>query len=338
MRLPTRFTRATSLAAVAALSLSLSGCWAGESKAEVEGETVTFSAENGEIEIPADPKRVVATGYAVPVLLEADAPLVGISEWGRGTAMMSEEDLATYEETEKVMGETADSINYDAMEKVDPDVIVIGVPLPILSDVNLPRLEKIAPVVVLGPALPDSWKELNAQQAKAAGVLANLEEQKDAYYARAEELEEKYAEDLEGLQFGHVGGYGEVSAGEFHREYAGSWGTNIAGDVGVTYYGEVKDPSAGGSATVSEYPSIEELEESLGDADYITYTVEADGSVTESVQYVLDSKLWKELPAVKAGHVLPIRYTQATTYESALLTLDNIDAALAEAFGKEADR
>lgn len=327
--------RASAVLAATTLGLTLSSCWAGESEAQVEGETITFTADNGEIEIPADPERVVATGYAVPVLLEADAPLVGISEWGRGTAMMTEEDLATYEKTEKIMGETADTVNYDAVEKVDPDVIVMGIPLPVLGDVNMERLEKIAPVVVLGPSLPDSWKELGGRQAEAAGVLTNFEEQKETYYAKADELKAKYADVLAGVEFGHVGAYGDISAGEFQREFAGSYGTHIVGDVGVNYYGEVKDASEGGAAEVSEYSSIEELPESLGEADYITYTLDSDGTVSDAVQYVLDSPLWKNLPAVKAGNVIPIRYSEAATYQSALMTLEAIDKAFAEAFAEE---
>ncbi|MBB5833634.1 hypothetical protein [Kribbella italica] len=33
---------------------------------------------------------------------------------------------------------------------------------------------------------------------------------------------------------------------------------------------------------------------------------------------MLDSPLWKSIPAVKAGQVYPVRYTQAATYESAV--------------------
>jgi iron complex transport system substrate-binding protein len=130
------------------------------------------------------------------------------------------------------------------------------------------------------------------------------------------------------LKFGHVGSYGEVAKGTFQREFAGSWGTNIAQDVGVTYYGQVK-VKGGGSKDVSEYPSIEELTESLGEADAITYSVQPDGTPNEAVKYVLDSELWKNLPAVKAGRTFAIRYTEAATYAAAMKTLDAVDQALA---------
>lgn len=337
MRLLPIARRATALFAATALGFSVSACTADadESGAAGGSETVVFTADNGEIEIPSDPERVIATGYAVPVLLEADAPLVGISEWSRGLPMMTEEDLATYEATDKIMGETADSISYDAVEQAEPDLIILGVPLRVLGDVNMERLEQIAPVVVLGPSLPDSWKELGGRQSEAAGVLGNWDAQKEAYYAKAAELEDEYADVLDGVDFGHLGAYGDVTAGEFHREYAGSYATHIAGDIGVNYYGQVRDGGAGGAAEVSEFSSIEELPRSFGEADYITYTVNNDGSISEEVQYVMDSPLWRNLPAVRAGHVIPIRYSEAATYQSALMTLDALDAALASAFAEE---
>ena len=112
------------------------------------------------------------------------------------------------------------------------------------------------------------------------------------------------------------------------REYDKSWGTNIAQDIGVTYPGQPKHPGEG-SAAVSEQVSIELLPDDLKDADVITYTLEPDGSVGPAVKFVLDSPLWKSLPAVKAGRAIGVRYTQAATYETALQTLGALDQALA---------
>lgn len=314
------------------LLLSLAACGedggdSGSDGANGAAETRTFAADNGDIEIPADPQRIVATGYAVPVLIEADADLVGISEWSRGTAMMTEEDLATYEELPKIAGDVAAETNYEAIAEAEPDLIIVGVPAPVLGDLDMDKLESIAPVVALGPTVPDAWKELGARQTDAAGATEGYEAAKAAYEARAGDLEAKYADALDGLEFGHVGAYGEVSAGSFMREYAGSWGTNVASDVGAHYYGEVKEKT-GGSGDVSEYPSIEELPESLGDADVITYSLAVDGEAPEAVQYVLDNKLFKNLPAAKAGKVFGIQYTEAATYTSALMTLESVDKAL----------
>jgi iron complex transport system substrate-binding protein len=316
-------------ATVLALAL-VAGCGSAPSGEEPAATAATrvFAADNGQVTIPADPKRVVATGYAVPALIEADAALVGISTWKRGLPLMSQEDRATYDRLEKVAGETAAETNYEAIAKVKPDLIVVGVPAPVLADVDMERLKSIAPVVAIGPTLPSAWRELSQRQSDAAGRAANFGQAKAAYEKKAAELATTYKETLAGVKFGHVGSYGEVAKGTFQREFARSWGTNIAQDVGVTYYGQVKE-KGGGSSDVSEYPSIEELPASLGEADVITYSVQPDGTPNESVRYVLDSPLWKNLPAVKAGKAFPIRYTEAATYDSALMTLDAVDQALA---------
>ncbi|MGC5030774.1 ABC transporter substrate-binding protein [Micromonospora sp. DT229] len=320
-----------SIAAAAVTLAVVTGC--GSDSGEPAGQsdaaaTRVFAADNGEITIPVNPERVVATGYAVPVLIEADAALVGISSWKRGLAMMTEQDRATYDRLPKVAGEAAAETNYEAVAAAKPDLIVIGVPKPALGSIDMKRLESIAPVVAIGPTTPDAWRELSRRQSDAAGRSANFEAAKDAYDKKAAELKAKYGTALTGLKFGHVGSYGEISKGTFHREFAGSWGTNIAQDVGVTYYGEVKE-KGGGGLDVTEYPAIEELPESLGEADAITYTVQPDGTPAEAVQQVLDSALWKNLPAVKAGRVFALQYTEAATYESALKTLDSIDKAFA---------
>jgi len=321
--------RARALALLAPLlaGVALSGCTGAADADAPASETRTFEADNGAIEIPADPQRVVATGYAVPVLLEADANLVGISTWERGLAMMSEEDLATYEQLPKVAGENASETNYEAVAEADPDLIIIAVPAPVLGDVDLERLESIAPVAVIGPTLPDAWRELSQRQMDAAGRADQFEAQKRAYDDRAADLRDKYADALDGLEFGHLGAYGDPTAAEFHREVAGSWGTNIGTDIGIDYSGEVAEKT-GGSGDVSEYPAIEQLPEVYGDYDVLTYTLEVDGAVPPGVQYVLDNPLWQSLPAVQAGNVFGIQYTEAATYESALRTLDALDAAL----------
>ncbi|WP_116951069.1 ABC transporter substrate-binding protein [Jiangella endophytica] len=292
------------------------------------GDIRTFAADNGDIDIPADPQRVVATGYAVPALIEADAALVGVSSWERGLAMMTDEDRATYEELPRVAGEAAAETDYEAIAELRPDLIVLGIPQPVMGDIDLDYLESIAPVVAIGPTVPDAWRQLSERQTDAADRLEDFEAGRSAYEERAAELAAKYEDALAGLEFGHVGGYGVAEDGTFQREFSRSWGTNIAEDVGVTYYGEVAE-AGGGGRDVSEYPALEQITDSLGEADAITYTVQPDGTPNPSVQAVLDSGLWQNLPAVQAGRAFPIRYTEASTYPSAMFTLDALDEALA---------
>lgn len=314
---------ATAVAAVA------TACGSGEAQQSgADAQTRVFAADNGQITIPAAPKRVIATGYAVPALLEAHAPLVGISSWKRGVPLMNAEERKQYDELPKVAGEQAAETNYEAIAQADPDLIVIGVPKPVLADIDLKRLEAVAPVVAIGPSIPSAWRELSRKQADAAGAASGFDATKTAYETKAKGLAEKYKSVLPQLKLAHVGAYGEVAKGNFQREFNGSWGTNIAQDLGANYYGQVK-VKGGGSKDVSEYPSIEELPTAFAQADAITYSVNADGSVPAPVKYVLDSPLWKDLPAVKAGKVYALRYTEAATYRAATSTLDAVDQAFA---------
>lgn len=113
--------RWSSWLAAVALVLVMAACGgAGEPDAPAPAvETRTFAGENGEVTIPVHPQRVVATGYAVPALIEAGAPLVGISSWTRGVPMMSPDELATYERLDKVAGESAADTNYEAIALAD---------------------------------------------------------------------------------------------------------------------------------------------------------------------------------------------------------------------------
>ncbi|GAA1340824.1 ABC transporter substrate-binding protein [Saccharothrix algeriensis] len=327
----------TSLAAAAALALAVvAGCGSGDAdqaQAPAESQTRVFTADNGDITIPVAPKRVVATGYAVPALLESDAPLVGVSTWKRGIPLMTDDDRKQYEELPKVAGESAAETNYEAIAQAEPDLIVIGVPKPVLADIDLKRLQDIAPVVAIGPSVPSMWRDLSRKQADAAGALSSFDATRGEYQAKAEGIAKKYADVLPQLKLGHVGAYGEVAKGNFQREFNGSWGTNIAQDAGANYYGQVK-VKGGGSKDVSEYPSIEELTAAFAEADAISYSVSADGTVPAAVQYVLDSELWKNLPAVKAGKTFAFRYTEAATYRAAMKTLDSVDEAFAPLLAK----
>ncbi|WP_433327685.1 ABC transporter substrate-binding protein [Spirillospora sp. CA-294931] len=316
------------------VALVATGCSSGGSDGSgAGGATRSVKADNGTVTVPVRPRRIVATGYAVPALIEAGAPLVGISTWKRGLPMMDAQVKAAYDALPKIAGEAAAETNYEGIAKARPDLIVIGVPAPVLGDIDVARLKSIAPVAAIGPTVPSAWRELSRRQADAAGVVKNLDAAKVAYDAEAARLARKYKDVLPKLKLAHVGAYGEVAKGTFQREFDGSWGTNVANDVGARYYGQVRKKGPG-SRAVSENLSIEELASAFAGADVVTYSVSPDGTVPEAVKYVLGSGLWKNLPAVKAGRAYPLRYTEAASYKQALRTLDAVDRAFAPLLGR----
>jgi iron complex transport system substrate-binding protein len=66
----------------------------------------------------------------------------------------------------------------------------------------------------------------------------------------------------------------------------------------------------------------------LSDYDVIVYPTKPDGTTTPEVQAMLDSELFKSLPAVQAGRVLPVAYTDPFTYSSGQASLDSLEEQL----------
>lgn len=316
------------LGAAALLTAGLVGCSSDSGDASDSAEaaaTRTFEAQNGSIEIPSDPQRIVACGYAAFPLIQAGANLAAVCEWTREIGSMDEETLAAYEELPKVAPDGAASeLNYEAITAAEPDLIIMGVPARVQSQVDMAKLEALAPVVFLGPTNPGDWRALGDQYADAANVGDAYGEFKSEYEARAAEIADKYADTLGSLNFAGLCSTCGTEPGEFFREYKSSYTTNLFDDLGFNFPGEPVDPED----VHGEYVSLEQLPQNLADADVIVYGLEADGSVSAELQEVFDSPLWQNLPAVKAGNLVGVQHANAATYETALLALDSIDAAL----------
>lgn len=318
------------LGAAAVLTVGLVGCSSDNSSDTAEGaettaSTRTFEAQNGSIEIPADPQRIVACGYATLPLIQAGANLAAVCEWTREIDSMNAETLAAYEALPKVAPDGAVSeLNYEAITAADPDLIIMGVPARVKEQVDMAKLEALAPVVFLGPTDPGQWRELGEQFADASNVGDAYGEFKEQYESRAAEIAAKYAGTLGSLNFAGLCSTCGTEPGEFHREYKSSYTTNLFDDLGFTFPGEPADPAD----VHGEYVSLEQLPANLADIDVIVFGLEPDGSVSAELQAVFDSPLWQSLPAVQAGNLVGVAHPAAATYETALLALDSIDAAL----------
>ena len=317
---------ALALGAAAVLVAGLAGC-SSDSGDSTDSEVAlrSFEAQNGTVEIPVEPQRIVACGYAVLPLIQAGANLAAVCEWTRETENMDAETLAAYEALPKVAPDaSATELDYEAVTAARPDLIIMGVPARAQEELDMGKLEALAPVVFLGPTDPGQWRELGEQFADAAGVSDTYGAFTDEYEARAAEIAAKYAGTLGGLKFAGLCSVCGTEPGEYFREYASSYTTNLFDDLGLTFYGEPVDPEEVHGA----YLSLELMPENLAEADVIIFGIEPDGSITPELQAVFDSPLWQNLPAVKAGNIVGIQHANAATHETALLALDSIDAGL----------
>ncbi|MHC8521326.1 ABC transporter substrate-binding protein [Rossellomorea sp. H39__3] len=103
-----------------------------EKKKEDKG-TITYQSENGPVEVPADPKRVVVLSSFAGNVMALDVPLVGVDSWSKMNPR--------WDDSLKDVKEVSDE-DLEKIIELDPDLI-IG-----LSNIkNVDKLKKIAPTV-----------------------------------------------------------------------------------------------------------------------------------------------------------------------------------------------
>lgn len=181
---------ALALAAV----LALTGCAASDAPAEdTAAEAHVVATDYGEVEVPADPQRVVVLNYALAgYLYDLDVPV---------TATIPEDADATEGEYSEFWAQEAeqagteflpwsvDGFDLEAILATDPDLIVgggIGFPLAQAEEVY-DELSQIAPTVLVGRELGD-WQ---SQFSFLADVFQREDQYQaalDAYDARVEEV------------------------------------------------------------------------------------------------------------------------------------------------------
>ncbi|WKA54675.1 iron-hydroxamate ABC transporter substrate-binding protein [Planococcus shixiaomingii] len=120
--------------------LLLAACSNGSTATEAEAkdkdaksDTITYQSENGPVEVPADPQRVVVLSSYTGDVLSLDVPLAGVDSWAKNNPRFKEE-LANVAE-----------VNDADLEKIlelEPDLIIGGSTIN-----NIDKLNEIAPTV-----------------------------------------------------------------------------------------------------------------------------------------------------------------------------------------------
>ncbi|MFD5263677.1 iron-hydroxamate ABC transporter substrate-binding protein [Bacillus wiedmannii] len=98
-----------------------------------KSETITYQSENGKVEVPANPKRVVVLSSFAGNVMSLDVNLVGVDSWSKQNPR--------FDSKLKDVAEVSDE-NVEKIAELNPDLI-IG-----LSNIkNVDKLKKIAPTV-----------------------------------------------------------------------------------------------------------------------------------------------------------------------------------------------
>ena len=118
--------------------LIISACSKQDSKStaeETKAQTITYKSENGPIEVPANPKRIVILNASVSGhVMALGGNIVGIDTWSKGDP--------NYSKYIKNVTEVSDE-NIEKIIELKPDLIIGA-----STDKNIDKLSKIAPTVI----------------------------------------------------------------------------------------------------------------------------------------------------------------------------------------------
>ena len=248
------------------------------SSADTKKETITYKSENGDVEVPANPKRVVVLAGFAGNVMALDVPLVGVDSWSKSNPKF---DLKNVKEVSEE--------NVEKVIELEPDLI-IGYN----TTKNIDKFKKIAPTVTYTYGKVDYLT-----QHIEIGKLLNKEQEardwvKDFKTRAADagtEIKAKIGEDK------------TVSVIESFDKQLYVFGDNWGRGTEILYQEmKLKMPKKVTEMALKDgYYALspEVLPEYAGDYLIFSKTAEADNSFTKTDTY-------KNIPAVKNNHVFEV--------------------------------
>ncbi|MFS7403906.1 ABC transporter substrate-binding protein [Carnobacterium maltaromaticum] len=280
----------------------LTGCGSNTSDTEKAKEkeatgTHLFKADNGEIEVPNNPKRVVVRTYMGHVLA-LDVPVVGATEW----------DLASPFIDKKVLDKIKDvgvPMNAEEVLALEPDLIITD------TEDEVASLEKIAPTVLLPY---DTVRNIN-ESVDLFGELLNRKTEAEAWKKSFKENADKERARLAEVNFpmdATVGLY------ELQDSKLFVFGSNFGrgGQVLTTGLGLKQQDNI---QKVSDGDGWKELSlEALPDyaADFMFFTsYTANGTESAELTALKANPIWKTIPAVEKNQVIELPFEKMYYYD-----------------------
>lgn len=319
---PLRRRGAALAAALLSTTLVLTACGSDGGDADDTGdataETRSVTAENGTIEIPADPQRVVTIGNTTMPFIDLGGEPAGVTETSASELVsIPAEQKEAYEAAVNVGSE---EIDLEKLASLEPDLILVQFHSSDWDDVGT-QLESIAPTVYWG--LDTEWKAFSDAIAEAGNLTEGLNEQKAEFEEKVTGIQERYGEIIDGTSFVDVSRGDWNDPGAFYIADIGC--SEIARDdlgLDLPEAAEGEDPLAYTSLPFEQISSLAEY-------DVITYPVDAESQPTEPFKVVVESNTWQALPAVTSGHALGVFCPGNNSYGPVLQYLGSLDSALA---------
>ncbi len=269
------------------LLLIISGCGSNSAEKESssasekkESETITYQSENGPIEVPADPQRVVVLSSFAGNVMALDVNLVGVDSWSKANPRFEEKlkdaEVVTDESLEKII-------------ELEPDLI-IG-----LSNIkNVDKLSEIAPTVTFTYGKVDYLT-----QHLEIGKLLNKEKEAQAWIDDFKKRAQEAGQEIKAK----IGEDTTVSVIENWDKQLYVYGDNWGRGTEILY----QEMKLAMPEKVKEMAlkdgwyalSLEVLPEFAGDYVILSKDADTDNSFQETETY-------KNIPAVKNNQVIEV--------------------------------
>ncbi|MFJ6074071.1 ABC transporter substrate-binding protein [Streptomyces sp. NPDC093065] len=273
--------------------------------------TRQLKTDNGTVTVPEHPERVVATvNYDALMLLDLGLVPVGVPD---GTAVPALMPADSYEKLKGVKTIGAPGTpNAQAVAALKPDLILDQ----FYKDKTAP-LATIAPVAFFDWGTSGAlWHEQVAKIARAVNREDKLTEARKTYEKRVAEVRETYEEQIAKST------WASLSGGQSGKFYLGSPLLTVMRDLGLKIGAGIPADEAG--FVEKSYEQLDVLD----DCTVLLYVGSFDGTIPPPTQELLKNKLWKGVPAVKAGHAYPVKHYGVCTYSFANGAVDEIEAVL----------
>ncbi|GAA0400378.1 iron-hydroxamate ABC transporter substrate-binding protein [Paenibacillus motobuensis] len=240
-------------------------------------DTITYQSEDGPIEVPANPKRVIVLSSYTGDVLALGVNLVGVDSWSK----MNPNFKDKLENAAEVSDE-----NLEKIIEVNPDLI-IG----LSNTKNLDKLKEIAPTVTYTYGKLDYLTQI-----LEIGKLLNKEKEAEAWVDDFKQRAEKAGDEIKAK----IGENATVSVFENFDKQIYVFGDNWARGTEILYQAmKLKMPEKVKETALKDgyYAlSLEVLPEYAGDYIILSKNSETDNSF-------LDTDTYKNIPAVKNDHV-----------------------------------
>lgn len=264
---------------------------------DTEVKTRVYHAENGDVEIPVEPKRVAVLAHIyVGNVLKLGVTPVAVNEWVKGNEFFGDQledvEVVTDGDVEKLV-------------ELEPDLIIT-----FTSDQNIDKYSEIAPVVALTNTNYD-YLEQHLEIGKILGKEQEAKEWINEWNEKAEVAKEKVT--------AAIGEDATVTVIEqMDKEtyiYGQNWGRGtevMYQALGIKAPEKVKADVFGPGYLAISQEVIPEYA-----ADYMFVGVSADGTKGS----FMETGVWKDLPAVKNGNV--IEFDSESFWFNDAITLEN---------------